>query len=108
MVVVIVVFVLISPRGWFRDQPQNSFMNAAGIVLLTQDPITHIETYRLDRALFGKAAVSKSNAALEEKTHQILAESVADLKDQRFQVRSIEPVRGENGSLLYYEVEVKH
>lgn len=108
MVVVIVMFVLITPRRWFRDQPQNSFTNSAEIILLTQDPITHIETYRLDRVLFGKSAVSKSNAALEEKTHQILAESVADLKDQRFQVRSIEPVRASDGSLLYYEVEVKH
>lgn len=108
MVVVIVIFVLISPRSWFGDQPQNNFVNPAGIVLLTQDPITHIETYRLDRVLFGKSAVRKSNAALEERTHQILAESVAGLKGQRFQVRSIEPVRGENGSLLYYEVEVKH
>lgn len=108
MVVVIVMFVLITPRSWFRDQPQNDFVNSAGIVLLTQDPLTHIETYRLDRVLFGKAVVSKSNAALEEKTHQILADSVADLKGQRFQVRSIEPVRGDDGSLLYYEVEVKH
>lgn len=108
MVVIIVIFVLISPRSWFRDQPQDNFMNAAGIVLLTQDPITHIETYQLDRALFGKTVVTKSNAALEEKTHQILAESVAGLKGQRFQVRSIEPVRRDNGSLLYYEVEVKH
>lgn len=108
MVVVIVMFVLITPRSWFRDQPENSFTNSAGIMLLTHDPITHIETYQLDRALFGKSVVTKSNAALEEKTHQILAESVAGLKGQRFQVRSIEPVRGDNGSLLYYEVEVKH
>lgn len=108
MVVVIVMFVLITPRSWFGDQPENSFTTSAGIVLLTQDPITHIETYRLDRALFGRAIVSKSNAAFEEKTHQILADSVADLKGQRFQVRSIEPIRGANGSLLYYEVEVKH
>lgn len=108
MVVIIVMFVLITPRSWFRDQPENSFTNSAGIVLLTQDPITHIETYQLDRALFGKSVVTKSNAAIEEKTHQILAESVAGLKGRRFQVRSIEPVRGNNGSLLYYEVEVKH
>lgn len=108
MVVVIVMFVLITPRSWFRDQPENSSTNSAGIVLLTNDPITHIETYQLDRTLFGKSVVTKSNAALEEKTHQILAESVAGLKGQRFQVRSIEPVRGDNGSLLYYEVEVKH
>lgn len=108
MVVIIVIFVLISPRSWFRDQPQNNFTNSAGIALLTRDPITHIETYRLDRGLFGKTVINKSNAALEEKTHQILAESVEDLKGQRFQVRSIEPVRGANGSVLYYEVEVKH
>jgi len=108
MVIVIVMFVLITPRSWFRDQSQYTFTNSTGVVLLTQDPITHIETYRLDRDLFGKTVASKSNAELEEKTHQILAESVSDLKGQRFQVRSIEPVHGDDGLLLYYEVEVKH
>lgn len=108
MVVLIVVFVLITPRHWFHDQPQNASFSSAGVVLVTQDPITHIEIYRLDRGLFGKIAPSgKSDAQLEEKTHQILADSLENLRHQKFQVRSIEAVHGDDGSLLYYRVEVK-
>lgn len=108
MVVVIVMFVLITPRRWFHDQPENSFASAAGIMLIAQDPSAHTETYRLDRGLFGAAQpAGKSNSELEEKTHELLSESVEGLKGQRFQVRSIQPVRGSDGSLLYYEVEVK-
>lgn len=109
MVVLIVIFVLITPRDWFHDQPQNNLPGSAGIELITQDPITHIEIYRLDRGLLGKGLpVGKSDAQLEEKTHQILTDSVESLRGQKFQVRSIEPVDGDDGALLYYRVEVKH
>ncbi len=109
MVVLIVIFVLITPRNWFHDQPQNNFSSPAGVELLTQDPITHIEIYRLDCGLFGKIQPSaKSDAQMEEKTHQILTDSVESLRGQKFQVRSIEPIHGDDGALLYYRVEVKH
>lgn len=107
MVVLIVIFVLITPRSWFHDQPENGVPASAGVVLVTQDPITRIEIYRLDRGLFGAKSTGKSNAQLEEKTHQILTGSVQSLKGEKFQVRSIEPVRGDDGTLLYYRVEVK-
>lgn len=108
MVVLIVIFVLITPRSWFHDQPQSSVPISTAVVLVSQDPITHIEIYRLDRGLFGAKSAGKSNTQLEEKTHQILADSVQSLKGHKFQVRSIEPVHGDNGSLLYYRVEVRH
>jgi hypothetical protein len=109
MVVVIVMFVLITPRRWFHDRPQNNFTSTLGIVFVAQDPNTHTEIYRLDRGILGNIqSAGKSNAELEEKTHQLLSDSVESLKGQRFQIRSIQPVRGSDGSLLYYEVEVKH
>jgi hypothetical protein len=108
MVVVIVMFVLITPRRWFHDRPENSFARSEGIVLIAQDPIAHTEIYRLDGELFGSTKSSgKSNTQLEEKTHQLLNDSVEDLKGQRFQVQSIQPVRASDGSLLCYQVEVK-
>lgn len=108
MVVVIVMFVLITPRRWFHDRPENSFTQSAGIVLVAQDPAAHTEIYRLDGGLFGSIKPSgKSNARLEEKTHQLLNDSVESLKGQRFQVQSIQPVRASDGSLLYCQVEVR-
>jgi hypothetical protein len=108
MVVVIVLFVLITPRRWFHDQPENNFASPAGIVLINHDANGHTETYHVDQALLGDGQPGrKSNAELEEKTHQLLSQSVEALKGQRFQIRSIEPVQAADGSLLYYEVEVK-
>ncbi|MGB6875541.1 MAG: hypothetical protein WBD87_05855 [Candidatus Acidiferrales bacterium] len=107
MVVVIVMFVLITPRRWFHDRPENNFASAAGIMLIAQDSSAHTETYRLDRGLFGSAQPAVKSNELEEKTHQLLGESVEGLKGRRFQVQSIQPVRASDGSLLYYEVEVK-
>ena len=108
MVVVIVLFVLITPRHWFHDQPENNSESATGIVLVEQDANAHTETYRLDGALFGRTqARGQSNAELEEKMHQILSESVENLKGQRFQVRSIVPIHASDGSLQYYQVQVK-
>lgn len=108
MVVLIIMFVLITPRRWFHDHPQNNFVSPAGVVFVAEDPITRTETYRLDRGVFGNVQfTAKSSAELEEKTHRLLSDSVENLKGQSFQVRSIQPVRGSDGSLLYYQVEVK-
>jgi hypothetical protein len=109
MVVLIIVFVLTTPRRWFHDRPQNNLTSAAGIIFVAQDPNTHTETYRLDRGIFGNVHLSaQSSAELEEKTHRLLSDSVGSLKGQDFQVRRIQPVRDSDGSLLYYQVEVKH
>lgn len=109
MVVLILIFVLITPRRWFHDRPQNNFVGAAGIMFVAQDPNTHTETYRLDRGVFGNLQLTaKSSAELEEKTHRLLSNSVESLKGQSFQVRSIQPIRDNDGSLLYYQVQVKH
>jgi hypothetical protein len=108
MVVVIVLFVLITPRRWFHDQPENNFASAAGIVLIAQDATAHTETFHVDQALLGDGPPrGKSSAELEERTHQLLSQSVQALKGQRFQIRSIQPVQGADGSILYYDVEVR-
>lgn len=78
-------------------------------MFVAQNPNTHTETYRLDRGVFGNLQLTaKSSAELEEQTHRLLSDSVESLKGQSFQVRSIQPIRGSDGSLLYYQVEVKH
>jgi hypothetical protein len=108
MVAAIVLFVLITPRRWFHDQPPNASLSAGGVVLEADDPITHVETFRLDRSLLGDPPFrSESTAELEQKAHQILSDSASALKSQSFKIESIQPVRGNDGSLLYYKVVVK-
>ena len=109
MVVLIVLFVLLTPKSWFQDQPRSSEQAVAGIVFVTENIVARTATYRLDAKLFApERTPGKPGPELERETHEILSKSVGDLKGQIFQVRKISPVRSDDGSLQYYEVEVKH
>jgi hypothetical protein len=111
MVVAILIFVLLTPRKWFNDQPQTS--NAAAqfeamIQLLSQDDTAHTRTYRLSaNVLPSNKRAQKPTPELEEETHEILGRTVEELKGRIFQVRRIDPVRGDDGAVQYYDVAVK-
>lgn len=108
MVVAIVLFVLFTPPSWFHDRPQNTNAAPAGIVLENDDPANRTETFRVDASLVGGGPSGlKRSTQLEKKIHELLSESVEELKTQSFQIRSIQPVRGSEGALLYYEVQIK-
>ncbi|MGH9865538.1 MAG: hypothetical protein ACRD4H_09020 [Candidatus Acidiferrales bacterium] len=112
MVILIVLFVLFTPGKWFHDQPINNGAGNSGVMLIAQDETTHTETYRIDSKLFATSPASRNKdqekgPELERKTHEILSQSVDELKAQTFQIRSIEPIRGADNSILYYQVDVK-
>ena len=124
MVVLIVLFVLFTPGKWFHDEPQVNGAGESGVMLIAQDDATHTETYRIDPKLFPVSTASQdkgpskslgkglnkgleSGPELERKTHEILSQSVDELKTHTFQIRSIEPIRGADNSILYYQVNVK-
>lgn len=108
MVILIVLFVLFTPGKWFHDEPQVNGAGDSGVMLIAQDDAAHTETYRIDPKLFAGAPASQEKGPeLERKTHEILSESVDELKTRTFQIRSIEPIRGANNSILYYQVDVK-
>ncbi|MHB8539656.1 MAG: hypothetical protein ACYDCD_01755 [Candidatus Acidiferrales bacterium] len=108
MVILIVIFVLLTPARWFHDQPQNNAATGSGIVFISEDQKTHTETFRIDPQLFAASSQSPHQAKekgpqLERKTHQLLNGTVPE----PFQVRSITPIRATDNSILYYQVEVK-
>lgn len=107
MVIVIVLFVLATPTRWFHDQPQVSAFASSKVQFRSQDFASQTHTYRLDASLLrpDKRAFTAS-PELERETHDILARSVDDLRDQTFQIVRIEPVRGESGSIICYDVTV--
>lgn len=107
MVVLILIFVLLTPRGWFHDQPRHAQSSNVGIVFLAADPVAHTATYRLDASLIHpQKKLGTPGPELERQTHEVLSKSVSELKGRLFQVRKISPVRSQDGSLQYYEVEV--
>ncbi len=111
MVVAILIFVLLTPRKWFNDQPQSTTPAAqieAMIQLVAQDDTAHTRTYRISaNVLPPNKRAQKPTPELEEETHEILGRTIEELKGRTFQVRQIDPVRGEDGSVQYYDVAVK-
>jgi len=104
-VVAIVLFVLLSPRSWFHDQPQvGSASRASRVEAISEDPTQRTTTYRVDADLIVSA---RPTSEISLDTHQVLRKNVNELKDGRFQILHIEPVRAEDGTVLYYAVSVK-
>jgi hypothetical protein len=107
MVVAILLFVLLTPRRWFHDQPQSNASENPGVQLVGQDPEGKTRTFRLDANLLTREKrAAKSTPELERETHDILSENVDDLKGRTFQVLRINPVLADDGSVQSYEVTV--
>ena len=107
MVIAIVLFVLATPRHWFHDEPQTSAVAGADVQFLSADSDNLTRTYRLDaKALRPEKRTASTTPELERETHDILGRTVEELKERTFQVRRIDPVRADDGSVLYYDVTV--
>ncbi len=108
MVIAIVVFVLLTPPHWFHDQPQSAALPSADVELVTEDESAQTKTYRVDASLLPLAKrTPKPTPELERETHDILEKTVDDLKGRTFQIRRIDPVQGDDGTVRYYDVSVK-
>ena len=104
-VALIVIFVLFSPRSWFRDQSSMSQPPpGAQVVLLAADAASGTETYRVDARLL---ASPLRTPELEHLLHDAMRKNVRDLHGHPFQIVRIEPLRGEDGSVISYEVSIK-
>jgi hypothetical protein len=107
VVFVIVLFVLATPSHWFHDQPQVSAVASSKVQFRSQDFAGQTHTYRLDASVLPlDKRTSSASPELERETHDILARTVDDLRDQSFQVVRIEPVRSQDGSVASYDVTV--
>jgi hypothetical protein len=105
-VAVIVIFVLLSPRSWFHDQPPlGPAPNAAMVELREADPSGGTRTYRVSAKLLSPAKAPESE--LEHKLHEAVRQNVETLQKSRFEIVRIEPVRADDGSIAYYDVSIK-
>ena len=107
MVVLIVIFVLFTPRVWFGDQPQTTTASSTSIKLISDDALSQTQTYRIDSTVFAlEKRTAKPTPELERETHDLLDRTVGDLKDHTFQIVRIDPVRSDTGTVLFYDVTV--
>ncbi|HVB33160.1 MAG TPA: hypothetical protein VNJ52_02115 [Patescibacteria group bacterium] len=105
MVISILVFVLLTPRKWYHDQPNLIARPVSGqIQLLEADPASGTEVFRVDAALL---APPQHAPALEQASHALLSRSVSSLHGEVFQVVQIQPVRAADGTLVGYDVRIK-
>lgn len=102
-VILILVFVLVTPRGWFHDQPQmGPAANAPGEVLMVRQDRQHT-IYRVDARVL---APPVQTPALEKELHGALQKALEELRNGRFSITKIEPVRDEQGTVIAYQVEI--
>lgn len=101
-VILILVFVLATPRHWFRDQPEaNNPATAGQVQLLSNDG--NRQTYRVDARV-----LTPPKFALQSDLHTALQQALPELRHSDFSISRIEPLRDEQGMVIAYQVEVRH
>lgn len=106
-VVVIVIFVLLSPRSWFHDQPPlGPGPDPAMVELRDADRSGGTRTYRVSAKLL-PSSTKVPESELEHELHEAVRQNVETLQKSRFEIVRIEPIRGDDGSIAYYDVSIK-
>jgi hypothetical protein len=106
-VVVIVVFVLFSPRSWFEDRPQPEAVSVfpvapAMVELRGADPADGAPIYRVDARLISQ------DVGLEQQLREAVRKHVGQAApDGAFKVLHVAPVRERDGTIRYYDVCIK-
>jgi hypothetical protein len=103
-VVLILVFVLLTPRSWFRDQAQVGAPAAPGQVELVADS-GKARTYRVDARIL---ALPEQAPQLQNELHNAMQRALPDLQNGRFSISRIEAVRNDQGAVIAYEVDIQH
>lgn len=102
-VILILVFVLVTPRVWFRDKPESGGPAAPGQVLLVSRDGNR-QVYRVDARILAPP----TRLALQNELHTALQEALPDLHNGNFSIAKIEPVHDDQGGVIAYQVEVRH
>jgi hypothetical protein len=104
-VVGIVLFVLFSPYYvHYSDQPAIGPTPTSALVELRAVEAGQVQTYRVDARLL---ATPVRTPELEHDLHETVQKNVPDLNQGRFEILRIDPIRGDQGTIAYYDVSVK-
>jgi len=103
-VILILVFVLLTPTRWFHDQPQVGLpANSTHVELMSKTGESEI--YKVDARIL---APPERTPALQSDLHNALQKASVELSDGRFAIGKIEPIRDETGTVVAYQVEIRH
>jgi hypothetical protein len=102
---VILVFVLLTPSSWFHDEPVVGLPSTpAQVELVAGTEKSDRQTYRVDARVL---APPEKTPALQNDLHNALKRALPDLRNVRFSIINIEPVRDEQGTVIAYQVEIR-
>jgi hypothetical protein len=108
MVAAILLFVLATPRRWFRDQPVMAGAGSPAIQQIHQDLRSAVYTYRINAAFVTPSGrIYSSSPQLEKQVHEFLSRSAPELQGRTFTVDVIRPVMDSSGALQSYDVKVR-
>lgn len=105
MVVAILLFVFLSPRGWFRDQPRPALEAeppTAAVTLLGEDEAGR-RTYRIEASAL---TLPLPEEELEARLADALRAHIEELREAEFEIAGFIPVSAPDGSLSHYEVTI--
>ena len=106
MVLAIVLFVLLSPRLiHYSDQPQVGPPASEAQVHCQLDATGSLLNCRVDARLLASPVRTPE---LQRDLHEALRKNVPGLHNGAFRIDRFEPIRGEGGAVIYYDVSVKH
>jgi hypothetical protein len=101
----IVIFVLFSPRLiHFNDQPAVGPSPSVAMIELREMAPGQVATYRVDARLLASPIRTPE---LEHDLHETVQKNVQDLHHGRFEILRIDPIRGDNGTVAYYDVSIR-
>jgi hypothetical protein len=100
----ILIFVFLTPRTWFHDQPQVGVPANSAQVQRISPPGT-AETYEVDTRVL---APPVQTPLLANELHNVLQKNLPELRDGRFSIVRIEPVRDDKGTVIAYQVQIRH
>jgi hypothetical protein len=101
----IVLFVLLTPRSWFHDQPQvGPPLSVAEVQLLTEDAANGVKVYRIDARLIVSPARTPQ---FDREVHDILRKNISELKGKSFEIQRVDAVRGGDGTIIDYDISIK-
>ncbi len=102
-VILILVFVLLTPRMWFHDKPESGAPAAPGLVELLS-ATGDAQTFRVDL----RALAPPTRLALQSDLRTALQGALPELRTSNFSIARIEPIKNERGTVVAYRVEIRH
>lgn len=102
-VALILVFVLVTPRAWFRDRPQSGAPSTPGQVQFISKDGNRM-TYRVDARILAPP----TKLALQNDLHTALQEALPELHNGNFSIAKVEPLRDDQDTVIAYQVEIHH